>query len=98
MSGPTSEYRDWTITLAFSVQPGDVEGAMTEALFEAALMHAPSQATGMTARADTEAGRVWIVFTLVSASRGLADEIAQSMKQRIRETVLSEDESHVTAS
>jgi hypothetical protein len=93
-----SDYRDWNITLVFSVQPGDTDGTMTEALFEAALTHAPSEATGMTARADTVAGRVWIVFTLVGASRGLADEIAQSMKQRIRETVLSEDESYVTAS
>jgi hypothetical protein len=92
-----SEYRDWTVTLAFSVQPGDVEGKMTEAIFEAALEHAPSQAAGMTARADTVEGKVWIVFTLVNASHGLAEEIAASMKQRVRETVLTEEDSRITA-
>lgn len=90
-----SDYSDWTITLAFSVQPGDTEGTMTEAVFEAALQHAPSQAAGMTARADTVEGKVWITFTLVNASRGLADEIAKSMKQRVRETVLTDDDSCV---
>jgi hypothetical protein len=93
-----SDYRDWTITLAFSVQPGDTEGTLTDAIFEAALVHAPSQAAGITARADSAQGKVWITFTLVNSSRGLADEIARSMQQRVRETVLSEDESCVTAS
>ena len=90
-----SDYKDWTITLAFSVQPGDTEGTMTESIFEAALQHAPSQAEGMTARADTTEGKVWITFTLVEASRGLADDIAASMKQRVRETVVTDDESCV---
>jgi len=92
-----SEYKDWTITLAFSVQPGDVEGTMTEAIFEAALEHAPSEAEGMTARADTIEGKVWIVFTLASASRSFADEVATSLKERVRDTVVTGDESCVTA-
>ena len=92
-----SAYKDWTITLAFSVQPGDVEGTMTEAIFEAALEHATSEAEGMTARADTVEGKVWIVFTLANASRGFADEVATSLKERVRDTVVSGDESCVTA-
>jgi hypothetical protein len=92
-----SEYKDWTITLAFSVQPGDLDGVMMEAIFEAALRHAPSGAAGMVASADTVEGKVWVTFTLENASRGLADEIAASMKQRVREAVLSEDEASVTA-
>ncbi|HZV74188.1 MAG TPA: hypothetical protein VFF79_10780 [Conexibacter sp.] len=90
-----NDYKDWTITLAFSVKPGDVEGTMTEAIFEAALEHAPSGADGMTARADTVQGKVWIVFTLVNASRGFADEVAASMKKRVRDAVVTGDESCV---
>jgi hypothetical protein len=93
-----SDYKDWTVTLAFSVQPGDFEGTMTEAIFEAARRHAPTQAAGMVASADTTEGKVWITFTLENASRGLADDIAAQMRQRVRETVLSEDEACVTAS
>ena len=93
-----SDYKDWTVTLAFSVQPGDFDGNMTEAIFQAALRHAPAEAAGMTAGADTTEGKVWITFTLESTSRGLADEIAASMKQRVRESVLSEDDVRVTAS
>jgi hypothetical protein len=93
-----SDYKDWTVTLAFSVQPGDFEGAMTEAIFAAARRHAPTQAAGMVASADTTEGKVWITFTLENTSRGLADDIAAQMRQRVRETVLSEDEARVTAS
>lgn len=94
----TDEYRDWKITLPFSVPPGDVEGHFTDALLDAALEHAPSQAAGMVARGDIEQGKVWIVFTLVNASRGLADEIAKSMRQRVRAAVLSGDDACVSAS
>jgi hypothetical protein len=93
-----TEYRDWKITLPFSVPPGDEDGAFTEALFEAALHHAPSEAEGMVARADTVEGKVWIVFTLVNSSRGLAEDIASSLKKRVRESVLSGDEACVSAS
>lgn len=92
-----SEYRDWKITLAFAVRAGDTEGVMTEALFDAALEHAPSQAAGMTARADTRIGKVWIVFTLVNSSRGLADEVASSMRTRVAESVLAGDDACVSA-
>jgi hypothetical protein len=93
-----SDYNDWTVTLAFSVQPGDFDGALTEAIFEAALKHAPSEAAGMAASADTTEGKVWITFTLENTSRDLADEIAASMRQRVRDAVLSEDDTCVTAS
>lgn len=93
-----SDYKDWTVTLAFSVQPGDLEGTMTDAIFEAAREHAPTQATGMVASADTTEGKVWITFTLENTSRGLADDIAAQMRQRVRETVLSEEDACVTAS
>lgn len=86
-----SEYQDWRITLPFSVPVGDTEGMMTETLFNAALEHAPSDAAGLTARGDAEAGRVWIVFTLVNSSRGLADEVAGSMRTRVHEAVLADE-------
>lgn len=92
-----SEYRDWKITLPFAVRPGDTEGVMTEALFDAALEHAPSQAVGITARADAKLGKVWIVFTLVNASRGLADEVAGAMRTRVAEAVLAGDDACVSA-
>jgi hypothetical protein len=75
-----TEYRDWTITLPFSVPTGDTDGVLTEALFDAALHHAPSEATGLVARANTDEGKVWIVFTLQNASRGFADEVAKEMR------------------
>lgn len=78
-----SESRDWKIVLPFSVPGGDVEGVMTEALFDAALNHAPSEAEGVVASADTSEGKVWIVFTLPNASRTLADEVAEGMMHRV---------------
>jgi hypothetical protein len=51
----------------------------------------------MAAGADTAEGKVWIVFTLIESSRGLADEISKSMRQRVGETVLSSDDACVTA-
>lgn len=92
-----SEYRDWTITLTFDVAPGDTEGVMTEAVFEAALAAAPSEAAGMVARANTREGKVWITFTLVQASSELAHEIADSMPALVREAMLAETESCVSA-
>lgn len=92
-----SEYRDWKITLPFSVPPGDVDGVITEALFNAALEHAPTDAAGITARGDANAGKVWIVFTLVNASRGLADEVATAMRQRVGDALLSGDDACVSA-
>lgn len=56
------DLKDWTISLQFNVPAEDADGVLTEALFEAALQHAPSQAAGMAARADTAEGKVWIVF------------------------------------
>jgi len=96
-SATMSEYRDWKITLPFSVPSGDADGVMTEALFNAALEHAPSDAAGITARGDTAIGKVWIVFTLVNASRGLADEVAAEMRQRVGDAVLSGDDACVSA-
>jgi succinylarginine dihydrolase len=93
----SDDYKDWTVTLPFAVQPGDFEGAMTEAIFEAARRHAPAEAAGMVASADTVEGKVWITFTLENTSRGLADDIAAQMRQRVRETVLSEEDACVTA-
>jgi len=92
-----SEYQDWRITLPFSVPIGDTDGMMTEALFNAALDHAPSDAAGLIARGDTEAGKVWIVFTLVNSSRGFADEVARSMLQRVHEAVLTDEDACVQA-
>ena len=92
-----SEYQDWKITLPFAVAPGDTDGVITEALFNAALEHAPSEAAGMTARADANLGKVWITFTLVNSSRGLADEVARAMRSRVAEAVLSGDDACVSA-
>jgi hypothetical protein len=98
MSTAMSEYRDWTITIPFTVPVGDTEGIMTEAVFEAALEHAPSQAKGITARADTSLGKVWIVFTLTETSQDLANSIGQEMRERVQEAVVSSDEACVTGS
>ena len=92
-----TELRDWTITLPFSVPRGDTEGVLTEALFEAALEHAPSDAHGMTARANTREGKVWIVFTLASRSEDLAKSIAAEMRERVGHAVLSGDDACIAA-
>lgn len=92
-----TEYRDWTITLSFNVPAGDVEGVLTEVLFEAAVEHAPSDAAGLVARADAVEGKVWITFTLTHATHEFATDVAAEMKQRIRETVFSGDDACVTA-
>lgn len=92
------EFSDWTITLPFTVPPGDEDGAFTEALFEAAVDHAPPDSAGMTARADTAEGKVWITFTMLNRSEGLAKEIADSMRQRVEDAVLSGDDACVSAS
>ena len=92
-----TEFRDWTITLPFSVPRSDTEGVLTEALFEAALEHAPSDAQGMTARADTREGKVWIVFTLPSRSEDLAKSIAAEMRERVGDAVLSGDDACIAA-
>lgn len=92
-----SEHRDWRITLPFTVAPGDDEGVMTEVLFNAALEHAPSGAAGMTARADTEVGKVWITFTLPESSGDFANEVANEMLSRVKDAVLSGDDACVSA-
>jgi hypothetical protein len=92
-----TDFSNWTITLPFSVPPGDTEGVLTEALFEAALEHAPVEAEGMTARADTREGKVWIVFTLVGASSELAKSVAEEMRGRVGNAVLSGDDACITA-
>lgn len=89
--------QDWKIMLPFSVPPGDTDGVLTEAIFDAGLYHAPSKAEGMVASADTDAGKVWLVFTLVDTSRDFADEIAQAMIEHVRETVFSGDDACVSA-
>jgi hypothetical protein len=91
-------YRDWMISLPFSVPAGDTDGVLTEALFDAALELAPTAARGMTARGDTIDGKVWITFTLVDTSQALANEIASEMRQRIREAVLTDEDACVSAS
>src|SRR5690349_4900129 len=53
-----SEYKDWKITLPFTVPAGDTDGVMTDALFNAALEHAPSDAAGLVARGDANLGKV----------------------------------------
>lgn len=92
-----TEFRDWQITLPFSVPAGDTEGVLLDALFEAALEHAPPEAHGMTARADTREGKVWIVFTLVGRSEDLARSIASEMRSRIGDAVLVGDEVCISA-
>jgi len=93
-----SEYKDWKITLEYNVPPNDTEGVFTEALFDAADGHAPSAAEGLGARADTVAGKVWVVFTLVDTSPELADEITSEMSERILEAVkVSRGEACVSA-
>lgn len=89
--------RDWNVTLTFKVPAGDTEGVLTEALFDAAVAHAPSDARGLVARADTVEGKVWIAFTLVGHSEDFAKDLATQMKRRIRETVFSGDDACVTA-
>lgn len=86
-----TEYRDWDISIAFTVSPGDVEGIVTEALFEAAVEHLPTDAEGLVVRADAVKGKVWIVFTLVNSSRQLAGSVASQMRDRICDTALSGD-------
>lgn len=97
MTAIDTDYRDWNVVLAFNVPPGDTEGVMTEALFDAACEHAPSDATGLVARADTVEGKVWIVYTLVGASGGFAKDSAAAMRDRISESVFSGDEARVSA-
>lgn len=92
MEAPMTDYRDWNISLTFNVPAGDIEGVLTEALFEAAVEVAPSDASGLVARADTVEGKVWITFTLVNADETFAKDVASQMKQRIRETVFSGDD------
>ncbi len=84
-----SDFRDWQITLPFDVPTRDFEGTFTEAVFEAALQHAPAAAAGLTARADTAIGKVWIVFTLLDTSEDLARDIAVEMHARVAEGVVS---------
>jgi hypothetical protein len=97
MGAAMSEYRDWKITLPFSVPAGDADGVMTEALFNAALDHAPSDAVGLTARGDVVLGKVWIVLTLVNSSRGLADEVASAMLSRVGGAVLFGEDACISA-
>ncbi len=92
-----SEFKDWTITLPFSVPRGDTEGVMTEAVFDAAVEHAPSSAQGITARADTDQGKVWITFTLPETSHELATSIATEMRERVARAVVSADDATVSA-
>lgn len=91
------EFRDWKITLPFSVPPGDFGGLITEALFEAAQSHAPAEAAGLVVSANAVDGKATVIFTLISSSRELADEIGQEMSQRIREAVFSGDDAYVSA-
>ena len=91
-----TEYRDWNIQLTFNVPPGDTDGVMTDAILDAALEHGPSQAAGVVASASTHEGKVWIMFTLVDSSRGLADEVANAMRLRVLETVFSGDDASVS--
>jgi hypothetical protein len=92
-----TEFRDWQITLPFSVPAGDVEGKLTEALFDAAVELAPAAARGITARGDTAEGKIFITFALVDTSGELATSMAKEMRQRIREAVLSDEDVCVSA-
>jgi succinylarginine dihydrolase len=94
----SDEYKDWNITLTFSVPPMDTDGVLTEAIFDAAVDHAPSEAKGITARADTEEGKVWITFTLVDTSGALARSISTEMRERVHETVFTSEDACITAS
>lgn len=84
-----TDFRDWQITLPFTVPSGDADGTFTEAVFEAALEHMPAAATGIAARADTAQGKVWIVFTLLDSSEELARDIAAEMHARVGEGVVT---------
>lgn len=92
-----TDYRDWDISLAFNVPQGDTEGIVTEALFEAAVEHAPSDAAGLVVRADTVVGKVWIVFTLVNSTREFAEDVAAQMMERVGDAALSGDDACITA-
>jgi hypothetical protein len=94
----STEYKDWTITVPFSVPPGDVDGVMTEAIFEAAVHHLPSEGHGLVVRADTAEGKVFITFTLAEASKGFAQDVAKQLRERVHETVFSSDDACVTSS
>src|SRR4051812_7833773 len=82
-----SDYKDWKIILTFHVPAADVEGVFTEAYFDAALEVAPSEAAGLVASANTDEGRVRIVFTLVESSREMADSVARDMPARVQDAV-----------
>jgi hypothetical protein len=98
MGATMSEYQDHTITLPFSVPAGDTDGVMTEALFNAAVELAPSEAVGITARGDTRKGKVWVVFTLPNCSREFAGDVADQMQERVSDAVFSGDDACVSAS
>jgi hypothetical protein len=91
-----TEYKDWQVTLSFRVPAGDEDGAWTTALFEAALKFASASIAGMTARADTELGRVWLAFSVVDTTEELALEIARGLEERVLAEVLSGDGISVT--
>jgi len=93
-----TSYKDINVTLGFNVPPGDSEGTFTEALFDAALEHAPVDSSGFVARADTDEGKVWITFTLSEVpSREYANDIGMQMRERVKDAVLSNDDACVLA-
>lgn len=78
-----SEFKDWQVTLPFSVPTGDLEGEYTEELLDAAIEQAPSCATGFVAGANTDTGEVWITLVLESCSKDLARSMSIEMHERV---------------
>lgn len=92
---PMTAVGPWRVTIPFSVPNGDLEGDLTELLFDAALCIAPEGALGMAARADTAEGKVWIVFTLDNVTGWNAKQIAREVRERVSADVLGGDSVNV---
>jgi len=79
--------RDRQIVLPLRVPAGDVEGAFTEVLLDAAVEHAPAWAEGVVASGNSRTGEVRIVLTFVDCPQALARGWATELLERVREHV-----------
>lgn len=74
-----TEYRTWTVRSTLNVPSGNESGDVTVAAYEAATRFLPTDATGLTASADTSVGTVTVTFTLADATRDFAQSVAEQM-------------------
>jgi len=88
---PMTAVGPWRVTIPFKVPAGDLEGEWTATLFDASVRVAPEGALGITARADTVEGKVWVVFTLDHITGWVARNIAREVRERVSADVLGPD-------